>query len=150
MYDFEKMDRRCIVFANIFLVANRLQTVMDRQSAGITSKQWLVITMLGMFDSPPTLGELAKICNSTHQNIKQIAKKLELKGFLRIETDQSDRRALRIVALDKCRIWGIENDKFCTDFLEEMFSTLSQEEISILCKSQDKIYNKLDEMGKAL
>ncbi len=59
MYDFEKMDKRLIIFANVFLLSNRLQTILDREMGEVTSKQWLVLVMLGMFDEPPTLKELA-------------------------------------------------------------------------------------------
>ena len=38
MYDFEKMDKRYLIFGNIFLLANRLQTVMDNAKKDLTAK----------------------------------------------------------------------------------------------------------------
>lgn len=144
MYDFEKMDKRYIVFGNIFLLANRLQTVLDSVPQEITAKQWLVLIMLGMFDAPPTLKQLARICDSSHQNTKQIVLKLEAKGFVRIEKDRNDGRAMRIVQTEKCRQWDEANKKFATQFIDEMFAGLSFEEILVMCEVQQKLYKKLE------
>lgn len=146
MYDFEKMDKRYIIFGNIFLLANRLQNVMDQTSNELTSRQWFVIAMLGMFDYPPTLKELATVCDSSHQNTKQIVLKLEAKGFVKIETDPKDRRAIRIVATDECRRWSEENEEFSQKFIERMFKGLSKEEIEVMNSVQQKIYDTLAEM----
>lgn len=146
MYDFEKMDKRYIIFGNIFLLANRLQNVMDQTANELTSRQWFVIAMLGMFDYPPTLKELAAVCDSSHQNTKQIVLKLEAKGFVKIETDPKDRRAIRIMATEECRRWNEENDEFSQKFIERMFKGLSKEEIEAMNSVQQKIYDTLAEM----
>ncbi|MEG0942191.1 MAG: MarR family transcriptional regulator [Angelakisella sp.] len=146
MYDFETMDKRYIIFGNIFLLANRLQTVMDQTTQVITAKQWFVIMMLGMFESPPTLKQLAAICDSSHQNIKQLVLKLEAKGFVRIEQDPDDRRAMRIITTEACKLWGEENEEFSAGFIQRMFSSLSAEEISTMNTAQQKIYEALGQM----
>ncbi|MEG0853943.1 MAG: MarR family transcriptional regulator [Angelakisella sp.] len=146
MYDFETMDKRYIIFGNIFLLANRLQTVMDQTAQVITAKQWFVIMMLGMFESPPTLKQLAAICDSSHQNIKQLVLKLEAKGFVRIEQDPDDRRAMRIITTEACKLWGEENEEFSAGFIQRMFSSLSAEEISTMNTAQQKIYEALGQM----
>lgn len=146
MYDFETMDKRYIIFGNIFLLANRLQTVMDQTAQVITAKQWFVIMMLGMFERPPTLKQLAAICDSSHQNIKQLVLKLEAKGFVRIEQDPDDRRAMRIITTEACKLWGEENEEFSAGFIERMFSSLSAEEISTMNTAQQKIYEALGQM----
>ena len=146
MYDFEKMDEKYIIFGNIFLLSNRLQTVMDSNIEELTAKQWLTAMMLGMFDEPPTLKKLAKICDSSHQNIKQIVSKLELKGFIHIENDSKDLRAMRIVTTDKWAKWNENNNENSIRFIAKMFENLTEEEISIMSRAQLKIYKNLENM----
>lgn len=146
MYDFNKMDKRYIIFANTFLLSNRLQTVMDSNLEELTAKQWLTAMMLGMFDQPPTLKQLANICDSSHQNTKQLISKLESKGFIRIENDSNDLRAMRIVSTDKWIKWNQDNHQYSISFITKMFEGLSDEEIAIMDKAQQKIYANLDKM----
>ena len=147
MYKFETMDKRLIIFGNLFLVANRLQTVMDSQMEGLTAKQWLVLTMLGMFDEPPTLKQLAKMCNTSHQNTKQLVLKLESKGFLEVTKDPKDARAMRICATAKCTEWELANQENNAKFVNQMFFTLTQEEILVTMTSLLKIYDALEDMA---
>lgn len=146
MYDFEKMDKRYIIFGNIFLLSNRLQTVMDSSIEELTAKQWLTAMMLGMFDEPPTLKQLAKICDSSHQNTKQIVLKLESKGFIRIGNDCNDLRAMRILTTDKWVKWNQNNNETSIRFITKMFENLTNEEIAIMNKAQLKIYKNLENM----
>ncbi len=150
MYDFEKMDKRYVIFGNIFLLANRLQAVMDKTANELTSRQWFVVTMLGMFDEPPTLRQLSVMCDSSHQNTKQIVLKLEAKGFVRIEKDPQDRRAMRIIATEECRRWNKENRQFAANFIDQMYKELSPEEIAVMNTAQQKIYDSLGKMKEEL
>ncbi len=144
MYDLEQIDKRLIVFGNLFRVANRLQNRMDAQMRDLTAKQWFVILMLEMFVAPPTLGELARACDSSHQNVKQLVLKLQEKGFVRIESDPADARTMRIVATEKCDAWDAENKEDAEAFVDAMFQGLSPEEIVRLSHSLFIIYDNLE------
>ena len=148
MYDFEHMDKRLIIYANTFLVANRLQAVMDGELEEITSKQWLAIIMLGAFEEPPTLKQMAQMCSTSHQNMKQIMLKLHQKGYVEIAKDKKDGRVMRIIPLPKMQEINIKYDERSKKFIEEMFSDLSEEEIAIMCKAQFKIYDRLEQISK--
>lgn len=150
MYDFEKMNKRYIIFANIFLLSNRLQTVMDSNIEELTAKQWLTAMMIGMFDEPPTLKQLAKICDSSHQNTKQLILKLESKGFIRIESDSRDLRAMRILTTDKWVKWNQDNNQNSMRFIAKMFDNLTDDEIAVMNKVQQKIYKNLENMEENL
>ena len=150
MYDIEKMDKRYIIYANIFLLSNRLQTVMDSNIEELTAKQWLTAMMLGMFDEPPTLKQLAKVCDSSHQNTKQLISKLESKGFIRIENDSKDLRAMRIFTTDKWDNWNKDNNDCSIRFIAKMFENLTDDEIAVMNKAQQKIYENLENMEENL
>lgn len=147
MYDFERMDKRLIIFGNIFMLSNRLQTVMDQANNELTAKQWFVMAMLNMFENAPTLKQLATVCDYSHQNTKQLVLKLEEKGFVSIEKDENDLRAMRIVTTDKIKEWDQENEAFSNDFVDKMFEVLSEEEIKMMLEIQTKLYDRLKEMG---
>lgn len=53
------------------------------------------------FKEPPTLSELALEIGTSHQNAKQIAIKLEEKGFLVVKKDTKDKRVLRLTPTNK-------------------------------------------------
>lgn len=148
MYDFEHMDKRLIIYANTFLVANRLQTVMDAELEEVTSKQWLAIIMLGAFEEPPTLKQMAQMCSASHQNTKQIMLKLHQKGYVNMVKDKKDGRAMRIIPLAKIQELNAKYEERSKKFIEEMFSDLTEEEIAVMCKAQFKLYDRLEQISR--
>lgn len=77
-----------------------LQQSGDWFHGEISAKQWYVLCHIARFeDQPPTLNQLAAQMGSSHQNVKQIVIKLEGKGYVRIYTDQEDRRKRRIALM---------------------------------------------------
>lgn len=145
MYDFERMDKRLLIFANLFLVANRLQANLDSKMEDMTAKQWLLMMLLGMFDEPPTLGQLAQMADCSHQNTRQLVRKLEQRGYVTITPDPADGRAMRIAATAKVAEWDSKNSRQSTDFISRMFGKLSPEEIIQLDSSLQKVYRTLAE-----
>lgn len=96
---FKDMDDKMFIFGTLFVVANKLNTLMDRELKpfGMTSKQWLLSVVIDtLFDDPPTIKQVAKEMGSSHQNVKQVALKLERKGMLKLEKDSEDLRATRL------------------------------------------------------
>lgn len=146
MYDFETMDPRYVIFASTFMLANRLQMVMDQEIDEITCKQWFVMTSLGTFEEAPTLKELAKACDSSHQNVKQIILKLAEKNFVRIEKDAIDGRALRIYPAEAGVAWSVKNKENSKKFMDNMFKNLTQEELIKMRDMQQILYKTLGEM----
>ncbi len=83
------LDDKQAIFGSLFLLATTLDTVGDRFLGDLTTKQWYLMAMLGtFFAEPPTIGELAERMGTSHQNVKQIARRLEEKGFLDLERDR--------------------------------------------------------------
>lgn len=146
MYDFKKMDKRLIIYTNIFLMSNRLQTIMDSQIEGVTTKQWLFLIMLGLFEESPQLKETADACSTSHQNAKQIALKLEKKGFVQIEKDERDGRARRIRKTAKGEAILAKIKGQGEQFINEMFRDFEYEEILELNRLMEKLYKTLEEL----
>ena len=82
------MEPSYLLFGTVFALENRLQVLGDRLLEEITAKQWFVLVVLGLFgEKAPTSGELAEEVGSSYQNVKQIALKLEKKGYVTLESD---------------------------------------------------------------
>jgi Transcriptional regulators len=87
-----------------FFWSNKFQVIGDQYLGreGITTKQWFLTAMISQFgDKAPTLSEVGELMGSSRQNVKQLALKLEEKGFLTIEKDEQDSRALRLRLTEK-------------------------------------------------
>lgn len=90
---------RYSLFGLLFAFGNRLQTTGDTFYEEITCKQFFFLICLKLFRrEPPTINDLSEVMGCSHQNVKQIALKLEKKGLIRLEVDESDKRKLRVIS----------------------------------------------------
>ena len=80
----------------------------------------------------PTASEVAEAMVTSHQNVMQIARALERRGFLRIERDATDRRVRRLVLTDEHRQFWRERGQRDEGGLDHLFSVLSPEELACL------------------
>ncbi|MBU5426260.1 hypothetical protein KQI41_07505 [Tissierella pigra] len=149
MKELEKLydiDKRYRIFGMIFLLSNKLETIGNSFLGELTTKQWFfMLTLTTFFESPPTLSQLAKQMGTSHQNSKQLAIRLQEKGFLTIEKDQLDNRAIRIFPTKKMEEYvRVRQDKD-HKFIEDFFRVLKDREIKeldeILFRLMDSIQN---------
>jgi DNA-binding MarR family transcriptional regulator len=87
------------VFAQAFLLAQHLARRADRELAplGLTTSQRLLLAVVTRYPGkPPTLSEAAALYGTSRQNVKQVARQLESRGYLEITPDPNDARALRL------------------------------------------------------
>ncbi|MCX7749738.1 MAG: MarR family transcriptional regulator [Clostridia bacterium] len=97
------MNKQKFIFSQLFLLSNKLQVMGDRVLTGeMTIHQWLLTVAIAQFgDIPPLRCEVADFMESSHQNVKQLALKLQRKGFINIEKDKEDLRAIRLILTEK-------------------------------------------------
>lgn len=86
------------LFRTVIGLSSHLRTRMDRRLAdvGLTTQQAAVLTVVETAAEPPTLGDVARLLGSSHQNARQIVAALERKGLLEVTVDPGDRRARRL------------------------------------------------------
>ncbi|MDR2974115.1 MAG: MarR family transcriptional regulator, partial [Propionibacteriaceae bacterium] len=135
-----------VAFGAIFGLANRLQRTIDSVLPDITAKQFWVMLVLSLFDEPPTLSELAQAADTSHQNVRQLLKKLEAKGFVKLTPDAKDSRALRIVTTPAADEWGASTDAQAEDFLSAIFAGVTPAELDRLAQTLLTIHSTLDQM----
>lgn len=93
----------------------------------------------------PSIGECARQMGTSHQNIRQITKLLEDRGFLKIQTDSKDRRTQRLYLTQSCRdFWSSRSGEDIT-FISDLFNEFTEEEIKELFGSINKLRNILND-----
>ena len=140
-------EQQQYVFGSLFLLANKLQTKGDKflSEDNITLRQWLLTVMILQYkDQHPTLGDVAKMMGTSHQNVKQLANKLKERGFLEIEKDKEDARAIRLRLTEKSFYFWIAKEKENDRFMTEVFEDLSAEEVTVMARGFQKLLNKID------
>lgn len=136
-------DKRALL-GLFFSFDNRLQAAGDSFYEEITCKQFFLLICLLLFqDKPPTLSELSEVMGSSHQNIKQIANKLEAKGYVHTYFDEDDRRKLRVTTTQKVVELGEKYREKEVDFLNRFYEGVTDNEIEATLKTLLKIENNL-------
>lgn len=145
------------IFGKIFFLANRLEYLSDNElrKDGLTTKQWQLIAVTGKyFTYPPSVSEVAEVLSTTHQNVKQIALKLQEKGFISIEKDEKDRRVLRLRLTEKNKKYWESKSTEEIAFISSLFDGLTDQEIydlyGLLNKVQKNVDIKYNESKKGL
>ena len=136
------LEKERYIFGAIFFLSNKLQTILDRAFAadGITTKQLFMTLVIQQFgDVSPTINDVARVMGTSHQNVKQIAMKLEKKGLVTIERDSEDRRAMRIVLTEMSQSFWKDRVEEGKEFLEKFFATFEKGEIDSLFSSLRKL-----------
>ncbi|KEI80858.1 MarR family transcriptional regulator [Clostridium botulinum] len=142
--EIDNIDKRYHVFGMLFLLSNKLEALGNNFLGELTTKQWFfMLILMNFFKEPPTLSELALEIGTSHQNAKQIAIKLEEKGFLVVKKDTKDKRVLRLTPTNKIEKYvklRKDKDHF---FIEKFFNVLTKEEVKNIYGSFTKLLDNI-------
>jgi MarR family transcriptional regulator, transcriptional regulator for hemolysin len=141
------VDEQKYIFGSLFLLANRLQVKGDQMLGedGMTLRQWFLTVMILQFkDRPPTLGEVANLMGTSHQNVKQLAKKLEEKNFLIFTKDEQDGRILRLQLTEHSQNYWNEREADGDRFIEKLFQYVSDDEIKTMVSGFNKMFEAIE------
>lgn len=135
------------LFGALFVVSNRLDTILEREfnKFGMTTKQWfLSIVIDRLFDQPPTIQQVARAMGSSHQNVKQLALKLNNKGLLKMEKDERDTRATRLSLTEEGHsLW--EKVRMQRDtFNEKLFDGINEQELKTVRNVMEKLRTNVE------
>ncbi|NFL95975.1 MarR family transcriptional regulator [Clostridium botulinum] len=142
--EIDNIDKKYHIFGMLFLLSNKLETLGNNFLGELTTKQWFfMLILMNFFKEPPTLSELALEMGTSHQNAKQIAIKLEEKGFLVVKKDTKDKRVLRLTPTNKIEKYvklRKDKDHF---FIEKFFNVLTKEEVKNIYGSFTKLLDNI-------
>jgi DNA-binding MarR family transcriptional regulator len=124
---------RVRTFRLILILAQTMRTMMDEllRADGLTTQQAALISVAEAL-SGPSLSQAAGALGTTRQNVKQVARALERKGFLRVEPDEDDARARRLVVTEKSRAYWRGRSTDDQRAVVGWFSALSDDEAGTL------------------
>lgn len=149
MEKLRQMDIRFRVLGGLFLLVTRLETMGNsgRYMGELSTKQWfLLMSLLTIFENPPTVSQVARALGSSHQNIKVVATHLQNKGYVEIRKDTEDARVSRIVPTEKCRPYAKERQNATGSFIGELMSDFTPEEVALLEKMVFRLITRADTM----
>ncbi len=139
-----RYDNKHFLFGLFFSFGNRLQAAGDAFYDEITSKQFFLSICLGIFgQEAPTLGELADVFGSSHQNVKQIINKMEKSGYVITFTDPDDKRKVRVKGTEKLTLLGEKYNEKGSWFLEQLFRGIDDNDLEVTCRTMAAIENNL-------
>lgn len=151
MDNIDSIPDQKFIFGGVQIVANQMDTLLERElkEHNLTTKQWLLtIVVQNIFDHDPTIKEVAKGMGSSHQNVKQVALKLEQKGFIVMEKDPHDARITRIKLTDAVASFGKESQDKSVIFTEKLFKGISAEELAMTRSALEKMLTNLEQMDQ--
>jgi DNA-binding MarR family transcriptional regulator len=128
------------IFASIFILQNRLQTLFDNVNPELTLKQFMLIAMIKQAGEKTTFTHLGKLLGSSRQNVKKLATSLEEKGFLTIELEAENKRNTSLVLTEKAAIYTRDIAALHEENLGELFQDYSAEEIHLFYQLMMKLY----------
>ncbi|MBP1946859.1 MarR family transcriptional regulator [Methanobacterium petrolearium] len=148
-FNAERLDMERYLLVVLFLVQQRWGYIIGRNLADdqITTKQWLMmIVMANAFQNPPSMQEMADAMSTTHQNVKQLATRLETRGFLKIEKDSENKRILRLKVTEECFKYWDKRTSQDVKSITSLFRGLEDDEI----KKLFEIMGKLEKISSEL
>ncbi len=144
----EQMEDKQYIFGALFTVANRMDTLLERElkEFGITTKQWfLSIIIDSLFEEPPTMKEAARESGSSHQNVKQVALKLQEKGLVSLEKDKKDSRVTRLKMTEQSNMFWEKTQPRAIEFTEDIFRDIDRNDLASARTVLQKIFYNLSE-----
>jgi MarR family transcriptional regulator, transcriptional regulator for hemolysin len=149
MKRFPHIPDREYAFGMIFNVANQCQSVLDNHLApyDITTKQWyLSVIVNALFESPPQISDVAKVMNTSHQNVKVIAEKLAKKGHLTFVPDSLDQRKVRLKMTKQSIDFWQELTPQSEAAMADIFSGIDPDQLRLFNDTLTKMLDNLDRM----
>lgn len=151
MSKLDLMKDQEFIFGSVLIIANRMDTLLERElkEYDVTAKQWLLTAVVdNSFDKPPTIKEVAREMGSSHQNVKQVALRLEQKGLLVLEKDKTDARVTRLKLTDQSYEFSQLTQSKATIFTQALFKGIDKDDLSKARALLQKMFSNLTEMDQ--
>jgi DNA-binding MarR family transcriptional regulator len=146
----DRIERSEYFFGNVLLLANKLQIWGDTLVEDVTFKQLFLLLLISKMETKePTVTELANFAGTSRQNVKKMLESLKSKGYVYLDRSESDTRALNIRLTDKALDYFLANTEKAANAVAELFSDVSEEELSAAVIVADKLLTVLENKNHA-
>lgn len=145
-----KENQSKAIFSTLFIAGNKLQTLFDNHIPKVSLKQFMLLSIVRQSREPLTLTHLGNLLGCSRQNVKKIADILAKKGFITIQKNPHDTRAMCICPTEKV------NDFFENDFseyqeeLKYLFEVYTEKEIETLFTLLSKLYDGIENLERRI
>lgn len=142
---------RHLLFGGIFVLANKLQVVGDKEVEGLSAKQWFLLRNIIEMpqNPPPTVTQIAAEMDTTRQNIAKMLEAAGRDGMVSLTTNAQDRRSHDVKITDKGKQYVAQSDKNAQLFLNNLFAGIEQEKLDIAGGVVVKMLENLQAMQDA-
>lgn len=134
-----------VVFYSLFILTNRIQTEFDNMGDELTLKQLMLLILIAILGAG-SYTQLGELMGTSRQNAKKLASALERKGYVTIETDPADRRAVIVRPTAKIQDHFDQRDPVYESSLAVLFQDFTDDEIGQLFKLVPKLLSGTDKM----
>ena len=141
--EFGNMPPQLFLLGLLSTFDNRYQAAADTFFKEITWKQFFAIICINICKEAPTINDLSDVMGSSHQNVKQILIKLEKKDYIKMVTDEKDKRKQRIYLTDKCREFSEKNDPQSRKIVDCIFKGIDENSLIITIQTIMKMDKNL-------
>jgi DNA-binding MarR family transcriptional regulator len=125
----------------LFSVSNKLQARGDKVLERLTTRQLMVLIAIGHLPKgEASLNRIGQKMGTTKQNMKQLVKALEKKGYVYIVSSKNDMRAYSVEISEEGRAVGSECFTRGMNFFKELFSGFSETELETFWGMLKKLY----------
>lgn len=142
----ENIKNKQFIFANIFIIANRLQTACEKIQTDITMKQWLMLAIASATDGIQNLSEIGRLMGCSRQNVRKLANPLLKKDFIRLV--KGDNNSINIIPTKKFESYSKKMEDKNLMTLNLLFENFTQSELVEACKFVGKFYEGLEKVVK--
>lgn len=141
--ELDLLDTMQQAFSSLFLVSNKIQLAGDQYCEPLTSRQYMaMLAVLHLPKDETTLINIAKKLGTTKQNVTQLIKSLESKGFINIVPSEKDKRAVNVLLTEEGMQAVIKCGKESSiNLMADLFKSFTKEEIETLRKLLNKLYS---------
>lgn len=133
-------------FGGIFVLANKLQTLGDALDDEVSIKQWNIIKVLAELDGSLSVSELGNWIGSTRQNTRKMVGILAEGGYLNMEQDLHDKRALTVSLTTRGKLYYSKRSRLNAKFLELLFEDFSDAELETFALGIKKLADSIDSL----
>jgi len=124
------------IFSHLPALAQAWNRRADRELAtdGLTTRQWMLLHVAGdLAGDPPSLSRVADRMGTSHQNVKQLALRLQERDLAALRTDPRDRRTVRLVITRPGRDLLEARAERDRELVQRFFTPLDDGEIDRFC-----------------
>jgi len=137
------------LFGQLFLTGNALNRAAARHLAdsGVSLVQWQLCAALSREpEARANLSALAERLCTSRQNVKQVARGLEARGWLRMESDPDDSRSLLLRMEPACAAFWASREKEDRRFLQEVFGDIGENSLRGALGTLRRVYESLQDV----